>query len=259
MDSSVFEYFDIFLLVLARMGGLVFINPVFSRRGVPPMVRTGLVLALSLLIAPGVRSGVGQVMAFSTFDMVESLIREVILGLVIGCVFHIFFYMLYVAGDFLDTVFGLAMGKVMDPAGGVQTSILGQFVNVFFYLYFFATGCHLTMVRLFAYSYQVVPVGAGAILGGRIPWYIITLFGSVFLMVIKLVLPFVAAEFILEMTMGVLMKLIPQIHVFVINIQCKILLGIMLMMLFAYPMGAFMDRYTEAMMTEAQKLLMMFG
>ena len=138
MDSSVFEYFDIFLLVLARMGGLVFINPVFSRRGVPPMVRTGLVLALSLLIAPGVRSGVGQVMAFSTFDMVESLIREVILGLVIGCVFHIFFYMLYVAGDFLDTVFGLAMGKVMDPAGGVQTSILGQFVNVFFYLYFFA-------------------------------------------------------------------------------------------------------------------------
>ena len=76
---------------------------------------------------------------------------------------------------------------------------------------------------------------------------------------IKLVLPFVAAEFILEMTMGVLMKLIPQIHVFVINIQCKILLGIMLMMLFAYPMGAFMDRYTEAMMTEAQKLLMMFG
>ena len=179
------------------------------------MVRTGLVLALSLLIAPGVRSGAGQVMAFSTFDMVESLIREVILGLVIGCVFHIFFYMLYVAGDFLDTVFGLAMGKVMDPAGGVQTSILGQFVNVFFYLYFFATGCHLTMVRLFAYSYQVVPVGAGAILGGRILWYIITLFGSVFLMVIKLVLPFVAAEFILEMTMGVLMKLIPQIHVFV--------------------------------------------
>ena len=104
-----------------------------------------------------------------------------------------------------------------------------------------------------------MPVGAGAILGGRILWYIITLFGAVFLMVIKLVLPFVAAEFILEMTMGVLMKLIPQIHVFVINIQCKILLGIMLMMLFAYPMGAFMDRYTEAMMTEAQKLLMMFG
>ena len=175
---------------------------------------------LSLLIAPGVRSGAGQVMAFSTFDMVESLIREVILGLVIGCVFHIFFYMLYVAGDFLDTVFGLAMGKVMD---GRRSPDLysGPVCQRVFLPLFFCQGCHLTMVRLFAYSYQVVPVGAGAILGGRILWYIITLFGSVFLMVIKLVLPFVAAEFILEMTMGVLMKLIPQIHVFVINIQCK--------------------------------------
>ena len=36
------------------------------------MVRTGLVLALSLLIAPGVRSGAGQVMAFSTFDSIGS-------------------------------------------------------------------------------------------------------------------------------------------------------------------------------------------
>lgn len=258
MDSSVFEYFDIFLLVLARMGGLVFINPVFSRRGVPPMVRTGLVLALSLLIAPGVRSGAGQVMAFSTFDMVESLIREVILGLVIGCVFHIFFICSMWQGTFWTRCSDWPWERSWTRQAESRPLFWASLSTCFLPL-FFATGCHLTMVRLFAYSYQVVPVGAGAILGGRILWYIITLFGSVFLMVIKLVLPFVAAEFILEMTMGVLMKLIPQIHVFVINIQCKILLGIMLMMLFAYPMGAFMDRYTEAMMTEAQKLLMMFG
>lgn len=40
--------------------------------------------------------------------------------------------MIFVAGDMLDTVFGLAMGKVMDPGGGVQVSVLGQFLNVFF-------------------------------------------------------------------------------------------------------------------------------
>ena len=93
------------------------------------MVRTGLVLALSLLIAPGVRSGAGQVMAFSTFDMVESLIREVILGLVIGCVFHIFFYMLYVPdscvchqhtvqnppGNHADDALCLSHGRIYGP------------------------------------------------------------------------------------------------------------------------------------------------
>lgn len=165
--------------------------------------------------------------------------------------------MLYVAGDLLDTAFGLAMGKVMDPMNGVQTAILGQFVNVFFFLYFFATGCHLLTVKLFAYTYEVIPVGAGDFFAGKVIWYITSLFATVFLMAVKLALPFVAAEFVLEMTMGVLMKLIPQIHVFVINIQCKILLGMLLMILFAHPVGAFLDGYIDTMMREVRNVIMM--
>lgn len=227
MDNRVLQYFDVFLLVFARMAALVFINPVFSRKGVPSMVKTGLVLALSILILPVAAEGsvagpaavnVRTVIdAYNTFEMVEALLREVITGLVIGSVFQLFFYMLYVAGDLLDTVFGLAMGKVMDPVNGIQTSILGQFVNVFFFLYFFATGCHLLMIKIFAYTYEVIPVGAASFVTEGIAWHMVGLFGNAFLMVIKLALPFVAAEFVLEVTMGVLMKLIPQIHVFVIN------------------------------------------
>ncbi len=257
MDGGLLEYFDVFLLVFARMGGMVFINPVFSRKGVPFMVRTGLVLALSMLIAPAARSGAAGMISFSTFDMAEALIREVALGVGIGCIFQIFFYMLYVAGDLLDTAFGLAMGKVMDPMNGVQTAILGQFVNVFFFLYFFATGCHLLTVKLFAYTYEVIPVGADDFFAGKVIWYITSLFATVFLMAVKLALPFVAAEFVLEMTMGVLMKLIPQIHVFVINIQCKILLGMLLMILFAHPVGAFLDGYIDTMMREVRNVIMM--
>ena len=116
MDSGVLEYFDVFLLVFARMGGLIFVHPVFARRGIPAMVKTGLVLTLSLVIAPAAAQGVTAIQAYSTFQMAEALIREVIMGLVIGSVFQLFFYMVYVAGDLMDTVFGLSMGKVMDPA-----------------------------------------------------------------------------------------------------------------------------------------------
>jgi flagellar biosynthetic protein FliR len=115
------------------------------------------------------------------------------------------------------------------------------------------------VIRLFAYSYEVIPVGAAPVIGPVILSYLIHLFGTVFLMVIKLTLPFLAAEFILEATMGVLMKLIPQIHVFVINIQSKILLGILLMIAFAYPVGAFFDEYVARLMGEIQNVLMMFA
>lgn len=91
MDSGVLEYFDVFLLVFARMGGLIFVHPVFARRGIPAMVKTGLVLTLSLVIAPTAVQGSAAIQAYSTFQMAEALMREVIMGLVIGSVFQLFF------------------------------------------------------------------------------------------------------------------------------------------------------------------------
>ena len=166
--------------------------------------------------------------------------------------------MLYVAGDLMDTVFGLSMAKVMDPVSSVQASTWGQMLNMLFVLYFFATGSHLVMIKLFAYSYEVVPVGAYMILLPRVTAYLLTLFHSVFILAAKLALPFAAAEFILEAAMGILMKLIPQIHVFVINLQTKIAAGILLMMLFAQPLGEFIDRYVVSLMEDMQKVLTLF-
>ncbi|MCU6734578.1 flagellar biosynthetic protein FliR [Diplocloster agilis] len=244
--NGLLGYFDVFLLVFARMGGAIFSNPMFTKRNVPMRVRAGLVLALSLLIAPGLSGNV--VSGFNTLEMAMALMKEVVLGLCMGLILQIFFYMIFVAGDLLDTVFGLSMGKVMDPVNGVSASIFGQLLNVCFFLYLFATGTHLLLIKVYAYSFEMIPVGTYMLVVSEI---------SAFVMVIKLALPFVAAEFILEAAMGVLMKLIPQIHVFVINLQVKILAGMLLMMLFAQPVGNFIDRYITVMFDEIQRLLTM--
>ena len=55
--------------------------------------------------------------------------------------------------------------------------------------------------------------------------------------------------------MGVLMKLIPQIHVFVINIQLKMLLGILLLLLFAGPITSFLDNYIRLMFENMEGVL----
>lgn len=82
-----------------------------------------------------------------------------------------------------------------------------------------------------------------------------TLFASVFSLVIRLSLPFVAAMFVSEVSMGVLMKLVPQIHVFVISVQFKILLGLLLMILFASPITAFLDNYMTLMFENMERAL----
>lgn len=251
--NELLGYLDVFLLVFVRMGALLWMNPVFSRKNVPMMARVGIVFSISLLLAP-LQDG-AAVAALGPLDLVMAMIRELGLGLLMGLVFQIYYYMLYVAGDLMDTVFGLSMAKVMDPVSSVQASTWGQMLNVLFVLYFFATGSHLLMIKLFAYSYELVPVGAYTIMLPRVTAYLLTLFNSAFILAAKLALPFAAAEFIVEAAMGVLMKLIPQIHVFVINLQTKIIAGILLMIVFAQPLGDFIDHYVVSLMEEMQKVL----
>lgn len=251
--NELLGYLDVFLLVFVRMGALLWMNPIFSRKNVPMMARVGIVFSISLLLAP-LQDGAAAA-ALGPLDLVMAMIRELGLGLLMGLVFQIYYYMLYVAGDLMDTVFGLSMAKVMDPVSSVQASTWGQMLNVLFVLYFFATGSHLLMIKLFAYSYELVPVGAYTIMFPRVTAYLLTLFNSAFILAAKLALPFAAAEFIVEAAMGVLMKLIPQIHVFVINLQTKIIAGILLMIVFAQPLGDFIDHYVVSLMEEMQKVL----
>ena len=48
------------------------------------------------------------------------------------------------------------------------------------------------------------------------------------------------------------MKLIPQIHVFVINIQLKLLMGMVLLLAFASPIASFVDNYMRVMLENLQ-------
>ena len=56
--------------------------------------------------------------------------------------------------------------------------------------------------------------------------------------------------------MGILMRLIPQIHVFVINIQAKVLLNILLLVLLIQPITHFLDESWGVVMNQLQNILM---
>ncbi len=247
-----FNYFTVFLLVFARMSGMILLNPLFARRNVPNQVRMGLILALTLLISPTLPQA--PVAALSDIEVIFSIYKELFVGALCGIVFQFFYYMLFFVGDMLDMQMGLSMAKVFDPATSIQMSVTGNLLGVFLILYIFVTDSHLLLIKLFASSYMVVPVGAAG-LTPEVGGFLINLFASVFSLAFRLGLPFIVASFTLEMSMGILMKLIPQIHVFVINIQMKLALGILLLLLFAHPVGSFIDNYMAAMFENIQRAL----
>ena len=228
-------------------------NPIFSRKNIPQTAKIAFVVWLSLLITPTVDgSGLNQI---DDLTFILLIFKEVLLGYILGYVVQLYVYMLLFVGDLLDYQFGLSMAKVFDPQTYVQVSIIGNLFQLLLIVLFFMSNSHLMMIEIMSHSFTYLRLDAWFSLTKLIP-YLLDLFITVFMLVIKLALPMIVAAFTLEIAMGILMKLIPQIHVFVINIQLKVLLGIVLLLILIQPISHVLDQSLGEMIQNMQMVLM---
>ena len=72
-------------------------------------------------------------------------------------------------------------------------------------------------------------------------------------------MPILAAELLGQVGMGILMKAIPQINVFSINIELKVLIGLILLLLLISPFSEFLLQTEMTMLDSLRELLAMTG
>lgn len=238
--------------VLMRMSGFIFLNPLLGRTNIPSYVKAGITLVLTAAMLPLVP----QTATVPTHLIVYALrlLMEFGVGYVVGFVTSLFFYVIAMAGEVIDMQMGLNMSKIYDPSSNISLSSVSSLLNVLFILLFFEANGHLTLIRLMMTSGDIIPFGA-VTLGEQLPQSIFTLFCTCTELGVKLAFPIFAAEFLGEIGMGVLMKTIPQINVFSVNIELKILVGLILLLLMFYPMGDFLYGMGSDLLKEVQRQL----
>ena len=103
-------------------------------------------------------------------------------------------------------------------------------------------------------SGEIVPFGAAAF-GRQIAERVVLLFSECVFLAVKLGLPILGAELMGQIGMGVLMKAIPQINVFAINIELKVIVGLFMLLFLIAPMGEFLLEAEDLMLREFSALL----
>ena len=71
----------------------------------------------------------------------------------------------------------------------------------------------------------------------------------------KLCLPVLGAEMMGQVGMGILMKAIPQINVFAINIELKVLVGLFMLYFLLAPMSEFLLSMESSMLKEVEQAI----
>lgn len=211
-----------FILVLARVAGIFTFNPIFHRNNIPNTAKTGMTVVLTVIMVPTL----GQI-AYQPDNLIGFLLTvliEVLIGLILGFFVNLLMTIFIYAGEVIDMQIGLAMAKVMDPSSGASLPVFTTVFNYIFILYFFLTDGHLAYIKLFAISYETLPI-ADVSLNFNLTYLVVKYFSVIMTYGLKFALPILVIEMIVEIAMGIMMKAVPSIHVFVINVQLKLLVG----------------------------------
>lgn len=246
----------LFLFVTARVSGFILFNPILGRTNIPASFRTGMVLVLSVFVTsvseqqPPDPSGV---MEFAVLMLLEMAV-----GFLLGMAVNFFFYIPQLAGSMIDTQMGMTMNQMYDPGASANLSVTGQLLNTLMLLLFFAGGGHLTLLRVFLTSEEIVPFGQVSI---GLPAYnlLLQLFVECTLLGVKMCMPILAAELVAQVGMGVLMKVIPQINVFSINIELKVIVGLALLLVLLIPFSEFLLQAELSMLNSLHDILTLTG
>jgi flagellar biosynthetic protein FliR len=243
------RYLSAGILVLVRMGGLMVFAPLFSSSALAPRIKAGLVIAMTLLLAPVVSA---LPHARAEVDM-AGLLGELGVGLTFGFALSLIFESLMFAGQLLGMEFSFSLVNLMDPNSNIQTPVLGQLLNWMALLVLIASGLDRSLLAAVMRSFVVVPVGQAVIKAGT-GAALASMAGGIFLAGLQLAAPVIAAALTVEIIVGLVGRMSPQLPVMVVSVPLKTLVsyGVLIGSLAVWP--AWIERHFTALLDQAGKL-----
>lgn len=245
----------LFLLVFMRMTGCVVFNPILGRRNIPVIARVGLTLVLSIVSYQTISSQTVEINSVLVFFV--TMLEQLLIGYMVGFVIQSFLAVLLISGENMDLQIGFSMSKIYDPQSNVSMPLSASMMNAMFFLIFFASNSHLTLIKIFSKLCTMIPY-QGFQFHQEMFAELAGLFSLILIYSMKLALPMLAVQMILEIAVGLIMRAVPQIDIFAINIQAKLIIGILVILIMVPSLSTFLDRLISLMFDNIQNIFKAF-
>ncbi len=200
-----------FLLIVARVAGLIFTTPLLSTRAVSRIVKIALAGFIAFLCLP--YYPVNQYIEIFNFHYLLLLFGEALIGILTGFFVLMIFSTFSTAGQFFAYQMGFGASEVYDALSQVENPLMGQYFNFIAAIIFlqvkgfqklFFTGIveSISRVNCFIFLESEKPI-------------VNLLFKSMstlFLNAMIMSMPIMGTLFLIHVTMGLLTKAAPQMN-----------------------------------------------
>jgi flagellar biosynthetic protein FliR len=214
-----------FVLVLARVGPLFVLAPMFSSKMIPARVRGIVAVALAIGLSP--IAAHGTTLPLGVYDLTWLVLKEALVGTAFAFSIGALFAALSTAGSLLDTSIGFSYGGLVDPVNGNQSTVLSTAYGLVGTMVFIAIGGDGWIVRGLARTYDLVGLGQSPDLG-RMVSGVDAAFGNILISAVEVAGPVLLALILTDAAFGVVSRVVPQLNVFAVGFPAKVVVGLLL-------------------------------
>jgi flagellar biosynthetic protein FliR len=231
-------------LVFARLGTIIMLLPGLGETFIPPRIRLSFALAFSLMLFPLIGGDVPPIPADGA-GLGGAVIKEVLIGLMIGGILRLFMNSLATAGEIVSLQTTLSFAQTANPMQAQPSTTLGTFLGLIGIVLIFATDLHHMFVGAIVGSFEIFPFTRDVPVADAGQLAIQTL-GRSFALGLQLAAPVVVFSLIFNIATGLVGRVMPQFQVFFVATPLIVLLGLSI---FALSLGVigivWIDRYRE--------------
>lgn len=219
---------EAFLLVVVRTGCFFAVAPIFGNKAVNSRIRVLTSACVALTIFSVLDVSLPEYTTVWGFSAL--IIKEALVGLGMGFISSFVMSILVMAGEFIDREIGFTMSSNFDMNTGAMVTITAELYDRMVSLVILITNMHFYILTAIVQSFQVVPVGQ---ISPKLPILyssVLTFIAQFFIIGFKIAMPVFIGATVLNIILGILAKSSPQMNMFVVGIQLKVFVGLLVLL-----------------------------
>ncbi len=252
-EAQLLGWLGLYLWPFVRIAAALMAAPLFGSRALPMRLRLVFALLLTVVMAPLLPAT--PPLAFFTSESLMMLLRELLLGLVLGLALQIVFEAVALGGELLSTSMGLSFAQMNDPLRGTSSTVLASFLQALAVLSFLALGGHLALVEWLRGSFAIQPITSTPISTSML-LPLVQEGTNLFAGALRVALPGVCALLLVNLAFGVMNRAAPALNMMSVGFPISLTAGLVIL---ALSLGSIQMVFAEMLTALGMRLPTLLG
>lgn len=198
--------------------------PVLGGLNVPAIVKVLFSLLLSLTLFPLLKNGVDATI-ISWQQLIFYVMKEALVGLILSYTSYFFFWSIQIASEIISTSLGISAAQLFNPTIGAQVTPIDNFFYAMAVLFFLLVNGHHIFLTGLVQSYDIIPVYKWSLTAGSFT-EIALIAKDIVGLGLQLAAPVLVSILLINISLAIVGRAVPQINVLVTSMPVNILLGL---------------------------------